>query len=75
MRAAIARRQRDRMTDYFRYWHISELAVPMCDVRSWGKTGNGQRWCKPTRLTPSGHAPQDVHTDDQHRPDEYTTVV
>jgi len=36
-------------------WHFSEVVVPMCDVRSWGKTGSGQRWDKPTRLTPSGH--------------------
>jgi len=25
-------------------WHLSEVVVPMLDVRSWGKTGSGQRW-------------------------------
>ena len=24
-------------------WHFSEVVVPMRDVRSWGKTGSGQR--------------------------------
>jgi hypothetical protein len=32
------------------YSHFSEVPVPMRDVRSWGKTGSGQRWGKPTRL-------------------------
>jgi hypothetical protein len=27
------------------------VVVPMRDVRSWGKTGSGQRWGEPTRLT------------------------
>jgi hypothetical protein len=35
------------------YSHFSEVPVPMRDVRSWGKTGSGQRWGKPTRLTRS----------------------
>src|SRR5258707_1367202 len=39
-----------------RKWHFSEVVVPMRDVRSWGKTGSGQRWGEPTRLTLSGHA-------------------
>jgi hypothetical protein len=25
------------------YWHFPEVVVPMRDVRSWGKTGSGQR--------------------------------
>jgi hypothetical protein len=24
-------------------WHFSELVVPVRDVRSWGKSGSGQR--------------------------------
>ena len=31
--------------------HSSEVVVPMRDVRSWGKTGSGQLWGEPTRLT------------------------
>jgi hypothetical protein len=38
------------------HWHLSEVVVPMRDVRSWGKTGSGQRWGEPTRLTRNGHA-------------------
>jgi hypothetical protein len=37
--------------DSGRKWHFSEVVVPMRDVRSWGKTGSGQRWGEPTRLT------------------------
>ena len=36
---------------HFRVWHFSEVVVPMRDVRSWGKTGSGQRWGEPTRMT------------------------
>jgi hypothetical protein len=37
-----------------RCWHLSEVVVLMRDVRSWGKTGSGQRWGEPTRLTRTG---------------------
>src|SRR5260221_199089 len=34
-------------------WHFSEVVIPMRDVHSWGKTGSGQRWGEPTRMTHS----------------------
>ena len=38
------------------YWHFSEVVVPMRDVRSWRRTGSGQRCDEPTQLTRSRHA-------------------
>jgi hypothetical protein len=42
--------QRAKSSSYVASWHLSEVVVPMRDVRSWGKTGSGQRWGEPTRL-------------------------
>jgi hypothetical protein len=47
----------------FGYWHLSEVVVPMRDVRSWGKTGSGQQWGEPTRLTQLGHRSWRVEND------------
>ena len=32
-----------RCSSHVSSWHFSEVVVPMCDVRSWEKTGSGQR--------------------------------
>ena len=41
----------------FRDRPFSEVVVPMRDVRSWEKTGSGQRWGEPTRLTQNPTCP------------------
>ena len=38
------------------YWHFSEVAALMDDVGWWRKTGSGQRWGEPKRLTHNGHS-------------------